>query len=227
MPPAQPPCVTYDPSIHRLNFDFVQCKIVTNNLGGLGYDNKAWVGPPVIRYASVAIGDLKLRTQELLDLFPMDGDRARTIGEFVHYRFDLVLSNLTKYTQNTNRYNGKAKGTFGSVNLKSGFETKFELKLTFSCCLDDECETVLCDAMPGSYCTHSSQPRETYYGCAKMDEAVSAEGIQMEMGLFDMDKDPHCEHVHYGAPASVAHHGPALPGRSPLALPRLALTAGP
>ena len=129
MPPAQPPCVTYDPSIHRLNFDFVQCKIVTNNLGGLGYDNKAWVGPPVIRYASVAIGDLKLRTQELLDLFPMDGDRARTIGEFVHYRFDLVLSNLTKYTQNTNRYNGKAKGTFGSVNLKSGFETKFELKL--------------------------------------------------------------------------------------------------
>ena len=70
-------------------------------------------------------------------------------------------------------------------------------------------------------------PASIEFSSSDEDEAVSAEGIQMEMGLFDMDKDPHCEHVHYGAPASVAHHGPALPGRSPLALPRLALTAGP
>ena len=145
----------------------------------------------MIRYANVAIGDIALTSQELLDLFSEDGAPAPVLGDVADFRFDLVLSNLTEYVQNVNAWNGKASGRFGSVNQKSGFETKFELKLTFSCCLDDECETFLCPEMPDSYCNHSLQPRETYYSCSKMDGAVAADGIQMEMGLFDMDKDRH------------------------------------
>jgi hypothetical protein len=143
----------------------------------------------VIRYANVAIGDIALTSQELLDLFSEDGAPAPVLGDVADFRFDLVLSNLTKYVQRSNNPNGKSGG-FGSLNIKSGFETKFELKLTFSCCLDDECETFLCPEMPDSYCNHSLQPRETYYSCSKMDGAVAANGIQMEMGIFDMDKDP-------------------------------------
>ena len=149
----------------------------------------------MIRYANVAMGNIALTTQELLDVFSQDGAPAPVIGDVANFRFDLVLSNLTKYVQNTNKWNGKASGSFGSFNLKSGLETKFELKLTFSCRLDDECETFLCPEMPDSYCSHSLRPRETYYSCSRMDGAVAADGIQMELGLFDMDKDLHRERV--------------------------------
>lgn len=151
----------------------------------------------MIRYANVAMGDITLDTQERLDVFSQDmKGQTYALGDKADFRFDLVLSNLTKYTQNTNKWNGKAQGTFGSVNIKTGFETKFELKLTFSCCLDDDCETYLCPEMPGSYCNVSNgQPRETYYSCSKMDGAVATNGMQMEIGLFDMDKDPHYERV--------------------------------
>ena len=201
-PPAAPPCIVYPAGVTRLDFDFFRAKVVTNNLGGLGYNQKPWPGPPVIRYANVAAGNIDLTSQELLDLFSQDGEKTYTIGDVTDFRFDLVLSNLTKYVQNTNRWNGKSgtrdetsKASFGLLNQKSGFETKFELKLTHSCCRDEDCEQFLCPEVPNGYCNHSLQPRETYYDCSQMNGAVFADGIQMELGIFDMDKDPHYELV--------------------------------
>ena len=42
--------------------------------------------------------------------------------------------------------------------------------------------------MPGSHCTHSTHPRETNYDCAAMGNTlVSAAGVKLTLGVFDMD----------------------------------------
>ena len=73
------------------------------------------------------------------------------------------------------------------VNLKAGEDCKFELELKLSCCLDDECERYLCTDSPSGICEHSEYPRESHYSCELMDQTVFSDGINMRLGIFDMD----------------------------------------
>ena len=117
-----------------LGLDFFRSKIVINNLGDLG---PRFLGAPVIRYANVAMGSIRLN------------------GQDVTSRFDVVLSNLTEYVPKTTQFNGKrirsniTAGAFALLNLKAGHQTKFQLELKPSCCIDDSCEQFLCTAAPG------------------------------------------------------------------------------
>jgi len=187
-----PNCISPDdPSVlGSLEFDFFGSKVLYNNLGGMG---PATSDPPMVRYANVARGEMELKTEamaELLSAVP----GASTVGQNVPVRFDLELANLTEYVvatispgNPTSRFNGKYRGSFGSISLKAGHRVKLQMQLVFSCCLDDDCEQFLCSAVPDGHCTHAEYPRETHYDCSAKDVPVDQNELRLTLGLFDLD----------------------------------------
>ena len=184
-----------DPSVlGRLEFDFFGSKVLYNNLGGMG---PATSDPPMIRYANVALGEMELENEAMAALF--SGMRAEyTVGQNAPLtfpvRFDLELTNLTEYVvamrndgSPTSAYNGKYRGSFGSISLKAGHRVELQMQLVFSCCLDDDCEQFLCSAVPDGHCTHAEYPRESHYDCSARDVHVDQNDVRMTLGLFDLD----------------------------------------
>ena len=187
-----PDCISpNDPSVlGRLEFDFFGSKVLYNNLGGMG---PATSGPSMIRYANVALGEMELENEAMAALLSgMPGEY--TVGQNVPVRFDLELTNLTEYvvamTNNgspTSVFNGKYRGSFGSISLKAGHRVELQMQLVFSCCLDDDCEQFLCSAVPDGHCTHAEYPRESHYDCSARDVHVDQNDVRMTLGLFDLD----------------------------------------
>eukprot|EP00964_Phaeocystis_antarctica_P165334 scaffold145188_cov127-Phaeocystis_antarctica.AAC.1 len=151
--------------------------------------------PPTMRYANVALGEMELVTEAMAGLLSVPGVLAYTVGQTVPVRFDLELTNLTVYViatrpdsgTPTSVYNGKYRGSFGSISLKAGHRVKLQMQLVYSCCLDDDCEQFLCSAVPDGHCTHAAYPRETFYDCSAKDVPVDQNEIRMTLGLFDLD----------------------------------------
>ena len=133
-----PGCISPDdPSVlGRLEFDFYGSKVLYNNLGGMG---PATSDPPTMRYANVALGEMELVTEAMAGLLSgMPG--AYTVGQTVPIRLDLELTNLTEYVvatrpdsgTPTSVYNGKYRGSFGSISLKAGHRVKLQMQLVYS-----------------------------------------------------------------------------------------------